>query len=399
MSLAKQAGIFSLAASNLVRYYQKTIALLLPLCLAMGLASAMMFVKDGLKKDALISTRSLPDITLQRLLGGRLERLDKASMSRVSSLPGVKRVIPRVWGYFPLELGGKPFVYTLVGIKPSLQNAETMGLSIASGRFLMPEDDNEAVNEAVIGTALARSLGVKVGEGIVLRDALGHQYAFTVVGLFAPSVQIYAADMLVTTIDAARGFLGYGQDEMSDALVYLEEAGLQDLVAKAIASVDPGFRVLTRDTLTDATKQAYSSRAGILSLVWLVLLMTAALVAWAQLSSISLEQRKEVGILRSIGWGVGDIIELKLLESLWIGIMATTSGLFLGAGYLLTGAPLIKRYFIGWSSVFPEFPLPVHVEPESLGLLFFTGIFPLIFASVLPSWVASSKEVDECLRG
>jgi ABC-type lipoprotein release transport system permease subunit len=136
--------------------------------------------------------------------------------------------------------------------------------------------------------------------------------------------------------DAARRFLGYGEDEMSDALVYLKETGLQDLTAKAIASLEPGFRVLTRDTLTDATKQAYSLRAGVFSLVWLVLLLTAALVAWAQLSSISLEQRKEVGILRSVGFGVSDIIELKLFESLIVGLMATLFGLFLGVGPCVT---------------------------------------------------------------
>ena len=395
MSLAKHAGLFGLAASNLVRYSHKTIALFLPLCLAMTLASAMTFVKDGLKKDALLSTTNLPDITLQRLLGGRLERLKEESLSKVSTLPGIARLIPRVWGYFPLEIGGKPFVYTLVGVHPGLQDPKMMGLCVAYGRFLKPGDDNEAV----IGSALARSLGVHVGESIVLKDALGNAYAFRVVGLFATSVQIYASDMLVTTIGAARDFLGYGNGEASDALVYLENGVSHDLAAKAIASLDPGFRVLTRDTLTDATKQAYSSRAGVFSLVWLVLLLTAALVAWAQLSSISLEQRKEVGILRSVGWGIGDIIELKLFESLIVGVMATLSGLFLGAGYLLLGAPLIKGYFIGWSSVFPEFPLPAYAAPESVALLFFTGVFPLVFASVVPSWAASSVEVDQCLRG
>jgi ABC-type lipoprotein release transport system permease subunit len=395
VSLAKHAGLFGLASSNLVRYSHKTIALFFPLCLAMTLASAMTFVKDGLKKDALLSTSSLPDITLQRLLGGRLERLNEESLSKVGTLPGIARLIPRVWGYFPLELGGKPFVYTLIGIHPGLQNPKMMGLCVASGRFLKPGDDNEAV----IGSALARALGVHVGESIVLKDALGNAYAFRVVGLFAASVQIYATDMLVTTIGAARAFLGYGNGEASDSLVYLEEGASADLAAKSIASLDPRFRVLTRDTLTDATKQAYSSRAGIFSLVWLVLLLTAALVAWAQLSSISLEQRKEVGILRSVGWGVGDIIELKLFESLIVGVMATLSGLFLGAGYLLLGAPLIKGYFIGWSSVFPEFPLPAYAAPESVALLFFTGVFPLIFASVVPSWAASSLEVDRCLRG
>lgn len=395
MNFSRHVGIFCLASLNFVRHWHKSLALFIPLSLAMALASALTFVKDGLKKDAMLSTVSLPDITLQRLLGGRLDRLQEESLSKVSSLPGVERFIPRVWGYFPLEVGGKPFVYTLIGIHPGVQASKMLGTSVSSGRFLKLGDDNEAV----IGSALARSLGVEVGERILLKDALGNGYTFRVVGLLAPTVQIYAADMLITSLNAARDFFGYGKEEMSDALVYLKKGVSPDLTAKAIASLDPAFRVLTRDTLTDATKQAYSSRAGVFSLVWLILLLTAMLVAWAELSSISLEQSKEIGILRSIGWGVSDIIELKLFESLVIGILATASGLLIGAGYLLLGAPLIKGYFIGWSSVFPEFPLPVYAAPESVALLIFTGVFPLVFASVLPSWVASSKEVDTCLRG
>ena len=216
--------------------------------------------------------------------------------------------------------------------------------------------------------------------------------------MFATSVHIYTADLILTPLNTAKRFFGYKEDEASDLCIYLDNPLLADGIAKQIASMGANLRVLTKDKLADITQQAYGGRSGVFQLMWMILLLTAMILGWSQASNITLDKRKEIGILKAIGWSTLDVIELKMLESLIIGFLGILLGLTIGLGYLLIGAPGIKEYFLGWAAVYPDFPIPIYVSSSSILLLIVVGIFPLLFATVIPAWLTGIIEPDESIR-
>ncbi|MFC2173903.1 ABC transporter permease, partial [Acidobacteriota bacterium] len=157
-------------------------------------------------------------------------------------------------------------------------------------------------------------------------------------------------------------------------------------------------RVVTRDVLAEVTESAYSTRSGVFQIMWLVLLMTVIILAWTQGASMSIEMRREIGILKAIGWGIADVVETRMLEALIIGITGVLAGMIGGLTYLLAGAPGMKGYFMGWSSVYPEFPIPVHITIRSVLLIMVVGIIPLLVATLIPAWLAGIIEPDEAIR-
>ena len=273
--------LWRIACWNLWRNRAKTAAILVPLLIVTACLASFTFSRDGMERDATSANNVLPDITVQKMVAGRAERIPLAVMSRVSGLPHVKMVAPRVWGYMPMSVKGQDVAYTLMGIDlERMPIAEQIDLSMEHGRFLRKGVEGECV----VGKAIAAMLGVHDGQSITLADSLGNAHRLRVAGVFSIAVQIYSADLILVNLDSARKMFGYRPDEASDLCVYLDHQAYVDTVAERILKSNVNLRVLTKDALGKLTQEAYGSRSGVMQLLWLVLLLTSMLIAYAQAS-------------------------------------------------------------------------------------------------------------------
>lgn len=386
--------LLDLALRNLLRHPAKSLAVIIPLVVVLAMATTMASVREGFSRDAAAATAGLPEVTVQRMVGGRVERISVPLGDSLARIPGVTRVAPRVWGYVPLRAeSGDEFTYTLMGLDfARMPVPEDISVTLESGRWLSPGIEHEAV----IGRTFAAAQNVRPGDVIRLSDLLGNSDTFLITGIFGSPVQIYSADLLVTSIADARRFFGYLPAEATDFLVY---AGRDpNDVAAEVVAIDSGLRVLTRAALNNLCQEAYGGRSGVFALFWLILLLTALLTTFAQAANIQIDLAREIGILKAMGWDSADVIALRLLESLALGILGTLGGILAGLIYVALDAPGIKSYFLGWSRVYPDFPLPAVLALDDLGLLLAIGILPLLAAGAVPAWLAATIPPDEAIR-
>ena len=160
------------------------------------------------------------------------------------------------------------------------------------------------------------------------------------------------------------------------------------------------LRVLTRDAIKDATQSTYGVRSGYVSILWYVLLFAVILVAWNQLTTAGAEMRKEVGILKTLGFSTFDILEIRFLETLILGFAAATVGVFLAIAYdVYLGAPFLRDFLLGWSAVYPNFPLPINISANTVLILYAVAVFPLFIGSLIPAWKSAVTEPDVAIRG
>jgi ABC-type lipoprotein release transport system permease subunit len=90
---------------------------------------------------------------------------------------------------------------------------------------------------------------------------------------------------------------------------------------------------------------------------------------------------------------------MKVFENLMIAGGATLGGMLLGFVYLLAGAPGIKSYFLGWAVIYPDMEIPIHISASTVATIVAVGIFPLLVATVIPTWTAGIIDPDEAMRG
>ena len=130
-----------------------------------------------------------------------------------------------------------------------------------------------------------------------------------------------------------------------------------------------------------------------------MLLLNVVLSVWSHASGTTLFFKREVGILKAVGWSVMDIIRVRLFSTAIIALLACLLGLFVGLLYVYLGAPGIREYLLGWAGLYPEFRVPLCVRADSLVTLLAVGTVPMLAAVLVPCWLAAISEPARSMRG
>jgi len=387
--------ILRIASKNLFRYRSKTLSIIIPVMLIISIFSAMLFVQKGLQRDAWHATRILPDITLQRVSGGRVEIIDLSIIDKISALKEIKKIVPRVWGYVPVEDNKNVVAYTLMGVDlDKTEIPELINLTVKKGRFLKKHNPDEAV----VGETFASSHNLSVNDIFRLKDTFGNEEILKIAGIFSSDVQIYTSDMILVNIEKARNFFTYKKNEATDLNIFLYDKTRADVVAGKLLKLDRNLRVFTRAALKDLMVSSFDERSGIFQILWIILLINCCIISLTQGIHMGVDLKKETGIMKVLGWSTMDIIKIKIIESFVIGFIGTIGGIITGILYLKAGAPGIKQYFLGWARIFPDFEIPVYLEIKTMVILFLIGIIPLMVSSIIPSWLVGITEPDKAIR-
>ena len=66
--------------------------------------------------------------------------------------------------------------------------------------------------------------------------------------------------------------------------------------------------------------------AGMMIVILLGLLLAFIIFAWDKASGLSVEERKEIGILKAIGWETSDVILMKFWEGMVVSLSSFLTG-------------------------------------------------------------------------
>lgn len=394
MGLQKHRNLWAYAFGNLFVYKTRTLTVLLCFVVVIGALCSIEFLREGITQDIEASMAFVPDITVQRLQGGRQVPLTETDLQQIWGITGVATAAPRVWGF----LTAANLLFTMMGINVTEYplDVQVLNLQVRAGRFLQP-NDTQCV---VVGEGVAQSAQATVGSYFLFYDLDLNEYYFEVVGIFSASSRIYSSDLILTDLESARAFFGLNTTQCTDICVWTALTANPAVVASQILTAVASCRVVTRAQSENALLYAHSSRAGFFLAVWYVLLLAALLGAFSVSSAVSSEARREVGLLKALGFDTLDILEIRLAESTMLGFLAATLGVFAGVVYdFYLGAPFLANFMLGWSQLFPLFTVPASISWVSVFTAYAMAIVPLLIATVLPAWRSAIAEPDEVLRG
>jgi ABC-type lipoprotein release transport system permease subunit len=121
--------------------------------------------------------------------------------------------------------------------------------------------------------------------------------------------------------------------------------------------------------------------------------------AWDKATGLSAEERKEIGILKSIGWESSDVLLLKVWEGSVVSLTAFLSGVLLAYLHVFFfSASLFEHALKGWSVLFPRYRLLPALDGYQLTVLFFLTVLPYTAATLVPIWRAATVDPDAAMR-
>ncbi|MFN3530138.1 MAG: ABC transporter permease [Bacteroidia bacterium] len=287
---------------------------------------------------------------------------DEAEAARFA-IPGVKQLIPRLQGFVLAAGGDRTRAALVLGIDPEAEQVLN-GLQdqLLSGAF--------EAGAVVLGDRLAERLQLAPGDSIVLlgQGYQGQQAAgiYRISGLIKPtSPELRKQVVYLPLADAQELFAAY--DMVSSVLVMPDQpnrlSGLQGQLADLLPSdgfvVVRSWQELLPELLAAIEFDNASNR-----IILVILYIVIGFGIFGTVLTMTLERRKEFGVLISVGMRRGRLGLMALYESLLMGLVGVAAG-------LAASLPLVVWFYYH--------PIPMGDELVAISEEF--GIEPLIYFS------------------
>ncbi|MCK9473119.1 FtsX-like permease family protein [Sulfurimonas sp.] len=384
--------IVEYAINSLLRQKYKTFFIASILTLLVFLLSSLFFITNSIKYELQATVESLPEITVQKIKAGRHYDIDESVADKILQITGVQSVVARVWGYYYFENAGVNF--SIVGINEYEEQYKNSLQKVAKKLNF----DNNA--------------SMIVGEGVkkIMDDNYYKEYfnfikpdgtlkKITIGGVFKADTELESNDVIVMSKELVREIFDIDAKKATDIVVKVANHNEIATIASKIKLMYPDSRVITKDDLKISYQNIFDYKSGIFLALFVVSIFTFFIIIYDKTSGLSSEQKREIGILKAIGWRVDDVLKEKFYEGFIVSIFSYVIGIIFALAFVyILNAPLLQNIFTGYSQLKTSFTLPFVLDMQTLALIFFLSVPIYIAATIIPSWRSATLEADEVIR-
>lgn len=380
--IEKQRNILDFTLSSLGRRKGKIISLGTVYTFVIFLLASVMFFTHAIKKEANLLLREAPEMTVQRLEAGRQDSIPQHYAESISRIRGVQSVTPRLWGYYYDALSEATFtVMVNEGLKG--RAGETI---IGSGVSM-----RSTVDAKVRKTRINDTIPFKAYDGSVL--------PLKVKGILPFASELEAADLILVSEKDFRSIFAVAADHATDLVLQVRNANELPTIAAKIVQLHPDTRPILRAEILRTYEAIFDWRGGLIIVIMAGALFAFVILAWDKATGLSAEEKREIGILKAIGWETADVLLMKFWEGVSVSISAFILGIFLAYMHIFVGSALLFEPVLkGWSVLYPDFRLTPHIDAYQLATLFFLTVIPYTVTTIIPSWRSATIDPDAVMR-
>ena len=332
---------------------------------------------------------SLPPDSTAAIIQPRAQRLRSvdqwASVARLAEqTPGVLAVSPMLSGAgFAVRADASQSI-ALMGV-----DAQAFQRIVRMPRYLQSGAFEVSGTNTVIGTELAKDLGIVVGDKLRLVTMDGRNDLFTVAGIFAIGNRDLTRRWVFTSIKVAQSLLdlpgGITQLDLRVEDLFAANATARQLQAQTGLTVDSWMQT-NAQLLSALNSQSMSNNL----IRFFVTVIVAVGIASVLVVSV-VQKQKEIGILRAMGASPRRIMSVFLLQGGFYGLMGSALGSALAFG-LLNFFARITRSADGTALVSGELEFAVVASACVLALV--VGLL----AAALPARRAAQMDPVQAIR-
>ncbi|HET6515685.1 MAG TPA: FtsX-like permease family protein [Thermodesulfovibrionales bacterium] len=372
--IEKQRNIIDFTLSSLLRRKTKNIALVFVYTVIVFVLASVVFFSHSIKKEASIILQGSPEIIVQRLSAGMHALIPEEYVSGIAKIRGVTSVTGRLWGYY---------------YEPTAR---------ANFTLLSPEEQPGEGN-IMAGEGVLRVLHASPGDILSLTSYKGEQVSLRVKGSLPTSSSLVSADLILISEGDFRNIFGFSKGLFTDLALRVRNPRERVTIAKKIKELYPDARPIIRDEILRTYDSVFNWRSGLLLMVMTGAILAFIIFAWDKATGLSAEERREIGILKAVGWETSDILLMKFWEGASMSLSSFLGGVILAYFHVFfTSSALFAPVLKGWSVLYPEFRLTPFIDVGGVMTLFFLTVLPYTVATIIPSWRAAIVDPDSVMR-
>lgn len=379
----KNSVFFNFLFLLLSKHKSKHIAIFIISILIVFLTSSILFLKNSLQKEVNSTLENQSDFVIQKINSGKTQNIPTSWIDDFISINGVTSVQQRVYGlyYFMPE----NIYFTIIGIDFF---EETTNKNIKELLNILNISDFLETNSMIIGNGVKKIFDKY--HYFDFYDFKLQNNNLETIKIFKDlpkEANIVANDLIIMDINLAKQILNINEDEATDIILNVPNNLERQNVKEQILLEHSNIRVLQKDELKKMYENMFNYKGGIFLILFIVVLFTFILILYQRYSMISSTDKREIGILKAVGWSIKDIIKLKIMENFIVGFMAFIIGVILAYIFIfILNAPILKNIFIGFSNIQNDFIISSNIEISSLITLFLFFMIPFLSAVLIPVW-------------
>lgn len=286
--------------------------------------------------------------------------------------------------------GGASLTGRLIGSDPNKQILVTnIQKYMVIGKFL---DLATAGNKIIVGEGILSLLGAKVNDTITLATAKGDPVPFRIVGAFRLGIKTLDESTLFAHLTDVQT-VNKTPSQISDIAIRI--ADVTKAMSKAQTWSDFSHdKIQSWDQINEGTLSVFKTQDIIRNAMTISILIVAGFGIYNILTMAVNQKRREIAILRSMGYEPKDILNLFLIQGLLLGSVGSTVGV--GLGYIfcriMEQIPVSNQRMLGGGKMLVSFDPLIYIKAFVLGFL------AAVVASLLPARAAGRLEPIEIIR-
>ena len=342
-------------------------------------------------KDKIIGAQS------HILVFGRMspETYEK-KIAQIRELPLVQAAAPHIYGQGIITYAGQSLGLVVRGLDPEQEkNINTLTSSITEGSFT-PDWDKDAPPPLVLGTELADSLGLDIGDDVVLispqsistgAGMFPKMKKFRISGLLRTGYYEFDHTIAYTLLEHASDFLGL-KNGVTGIAVKVQNMNQAEKVADQIQElIGYNYSVRTFAQMNSTIYAALKLEKTMMFIILFLIIGVASLNIASNLILLGTEKLRDIGILRAMGASPLAVRKIFMWEAMIIATLGIVLGLLLACllCWIIATFNIVELpgdiYYLTRVPVRMQLWDIVAVIGGSYMICFIAGLYPAVKAS------------------
>lgn len=358
--------------------------------------------------------------------GGVLEDWEKTREVCLKS-NGITAAAPFVQGPVIVEYQNRRLAPKIRGVDPAMEkDVVNIADFIVSGKYDL------AGNKAVLGSELARELGVSVGENITIfspgnfnaileeidriersgdksKDMASLKQMvlpteLEVTGIFESGRYLYDSEFVIVPLYIGQELYNLGGAAHGLAL-RTTAPDLADTYRDNLNKALPG--TVSSMSWIDMNKQLFDAirmERNVMFFLLMFIILVAAFGIMNTLITVTVQKTREIGVMKALGAQTHQIIGVFLAQGMVVGVFGTITGLALGIS-MVQYRNEVNRFLaevfhieIFPASVYQFSEIPAEIVPSDVIIICVSAFVICSLAALIPAWFAARMDPVKALR-